>query len=97
MPRGTFAAENVVAVLPVENAVRLLRPGEEPASTTYAVAGQPPVGACQLNVSAPPLTDETRSLGGLGGPLHVPLPTVITISFDGEVNPLAARARTRMK
>src|SRR5437870_156360 len=98
MPRGTLAVANVVAALPIENAARSLEPDAEPASRTYAVARQLPLSACQLNVTAPPLTDETSPLGGAGAPVQVPpAPTVRTISFDGALVPAAVRARTRMK
>ena len=84
----------MVAAFPVEIEARLLSPGADPASITYDVGAQPLLGACNVNVTAAPLTAAT-SPPGEPGALGQPPATETMISLDGPLVPLPLRARTR--
>src|SRR6266540_2778145 len=66
VPLTTPLALKEVAGLPVENDVRLLRPGPEPASIVYAVAAHPDAGACQIRATALPPTVAVSPVGTPG-------------------------------
>jgi hypothetical protein len=95
VPLATPLAARLVAALPIENTVRLLEPGADPASMVYDVGEQPPFGACHARVTAALLTEAVNPLGAPGALVQPPPCTVTTISFDAALVPLAFRARTR--
>jgi hypothetical protein len=91
-------------VLPVSVDEMFDDPELVPTSTTYDV-GEPDA-AVQVNVTVDPLMDAAK-FPGAAGDVHGPgggggggvgvLDTVIVISFDAALDPIALAARTRTK